>query len=414
MQTESHPKSTRFSDLNLIPPLLQALHHAGYQNATPIQSQAIPVVMQGKDLIGQAQTGTGKTAAFLLPFMNVWRGGDLRFPQGLVLLPTRELAAQVKVEADRLAPSKFFRTTVVYGGREIRKDIRELDQGCSLLVGTPGRVNDLIQRQALNLSRIRYVVLDEADRMLDIGFRPQIDRIMRSVPQNRQTLLMSATLPSAVMRLVDKYLVSPVHVNVSPPVLTVDKIDQRYITVDEDRKFSLLIEVLKREKLHQTIIFVERKKTADQLSQQVRRFYPESAAIHGDIEQRHRDQIMQAFRDSQILILIATDVMSRGIDVSGVSHIINFDMPNDIENYVHRIGRTGRMGREGIAISFVTPQQGQVLTDIEMMINRQIPQYRIEGFEAFRPKVTTPAQQTVTQPKVPVFGRPTKKYSNRL
>ena len=237
---------------------------------------------------------------------------------------------------------------------------------------------------------------------------------MHRVPEGRQTLMMSATLPADVMKLKNRYMTDPEHVNVSPAVMTVEKIEQRYITVDEDRKTELLLKVLGREQLRQCIIFVERKRGADRLYREIKAHHMKAAAIHGDLPQSQRERIMQAFRDGKIKVLIATDVMSRGIDVSGISHIINYDLPNDLENYVHRIGRTGRMGADGIAVSFVTPEQGEVLTSIEAMINREISADRVEGFEAFIPRVKVNKNGEAPKPAAKVFGRTRRTYSNRL
>jgi len=396
-----------------MPPLLDALDRAGYAEPSPIQAALIPVAMTGRDVMGQAQTGTGKTAAFLLPFMNRWRGGDPMKPQAIVLAPTRELAVQVAEEAEKLSPSRHFRTVPVYGGQRFGRQMDLLRQGCTLIVGTPGRVNDHLQRGTISLQNVRYVVLDEADRMLDIGFRPQIERIMRRVPAKRQTLLMSATLPAPVLKLAQRYMVDPEKICTTPEVLTVDKIEQKYITVDEEKKFDLLVKLLERETPRQCIIFVERKRTADRLHKMLKPISPKVAVTHGDLAQTQREKIMAAFRAGKIVSLIATDVMSRGIDVSGISHIINYDLPNDLESYVHRIGRTGRMGADGTAISFVTPEQGENLTGIEALINRLIAEDRVEGFDAFTRRV----KEDNKGPKAkasPVFGRSRRKYTNRL
>jgi ATP-dependent RNA helicase DeaD len=402
-----------FSEMNLIPPLLEAVHRTGYTHASPIQAQLIPIAMEGHDCIGKAQTGTGKTAAFLLPFMNRWRGGDLTRPQAIIVTPTRELAEQIYVEAKKLSPSKYFRSVCVYGGARFGKQIEELRKGCTLLVGTPGRLLDHLQRGTLDLSGIKYVVMDEADRMLDQGFRPQIERILRRLPEKRQTLLMSATLSDSIMKLTSRYQHDPKIINVSPAVMTVDKIDQRYITVDPEKKFDLLNEVMKHETIRQCIIFVERKRGADTLYKGLHKLHAGVHVIHGDLPQPKRNRIMAAFRDGKIPTLIATDVMSRGIDVQGISHIINYDLPIDIDNYVHRIGRTGRMGKDGISISFVTPDQGKILTEIETLINKMIPSYKIEGFEAFTPKKKE--EGPVEEKKItPVYGRHSRRYSNRL
>lgn len=406
-----------FASMPLIRPLHDAIAHAGYVKATPVQASVIPEAMKGLDIIGQAQTGTGKTAAFLVPFLNRWRPHGLKGPIGLVMCPTRELAVQVAQEAIKLAPSRKFRTVAVYGGTGMQSQLNALGRGCDLVVGTPGRIIDHLRRGSLNLSHVLYAVLDEADRMLDIGFRPDIEKILRRCPNQRQTLLMSATVPDSIKRLVNRYMKDPIHLNTTPSVLTVDKIRQAYITVDEERKFDLLMKVIEREQPRQCIIFVERKKWADNLYRKMKSLHPGTQAIHGDLAQTQREKIMGAFRAAKIHFLIATDVASRGIDVSGISHVINYDLPTDIENYVHRIGRTGRIGKDGVAISFVTPEQGGILTDIEMTINRLIEADMIEGFEASKPREersTNGEPEPAPQPRVPVFGSYSKKYSNRL
>ncbi len=453
---ETDPAMT-FTEMKLIRPLLDALDHAGYTHPTPIQEAVIPPGLRGRDVIGQAQTGTGKTAAFLIPFLNRWRPHTLQGPIGLVMTPTRELALQIATEAERLAPSRKVRCVPVYGGTGMQRQLDGLRRGCDLVVGTPGRVLDHIQRGSLSLSQVRYAVLDEADRMLDIGFRDDIERILRKCPTERQTLLMSATVPDSIKRLVNRYMKDPVHLHMTPEQPTVDKIRQSYFSVDPERKFELLKRVIEREKPRQCLIFVERKRWADNLYRDLKRAVAKAAVIHGDLPQSQREKIMAAFRTGDIKYLIATDVMSRGIDVNDLSHVVNYDLPMDIENYVHRIGRTGRIGKDGIAVSFVTPEQGPLLTDIEMMINRLIEPDRIEGFEAVSQKERKPpaevkvlftgpeslpkvkqteptgdegwwADDEPTPPstasdtdaegasaeKKPVFGRRTKRYSQRL
>ncbi len=443
-----------FADLGLMRPLMDSINQAGYTHPTPIQEAVIPPALRGKDVIGQAQTGTGKTAAFLIPFLNRWRPHTLKGPIGVVMTPTRELALQIATEADRLAPSSKFRCIPVYGGTGMQSQLNGLARGCDLVVGTPGRMLDHLQRGSMSLSQVRYAVLDEADRMLDIGFRDDIERILKRCPTERQTLLMSATVPESIKRLVNRYMKDPVHLHMTPNTLTVDKIRQSYFTVDPDRKFELLKRVIEREKPRQCLIFVERKRWADNLYRDLKRAVPKAAVIHGDLPQSQREKIMAAFRTGEIKYLIATDVMSRGIDVVDLSHVVNFDLPMDIENYVHRIGRTGRIGKDGIAISFALPEQGGLLTDIEMMINRLIEADQIEGFEAAAPRAKGPyrevkvvfsgldavkpppkpdgqeddgwgadaAPAAPTAPpiegndpvKKPVFGRRNKKYSQRL
>ncbi len=401
-----------FDALALSPLLVESLHRAAYHQPTPIQAALIPSALLGRDVIGQAQTGTGKTAAFLLPFMSSWSPEAGYGPQALVLAPTRELVVQVRDESRKIAPSPECKTVAIYGGQRIRTQINELKAGCHIAVGTPGRILDLLARGILDLSRLRYLVLDEADRMLDIGFRPDIERILRRCTRERQTLLMSATMPEEVLRLVHRYMRDPLHINLAPDRPTVDKIRQSYFTVDPEKKFELLLRVLVRDRPRQCIIFTQTKRGADKLYAKLKAKTKRAAVMHGDLAQPMREKIMQAFRDRRIVFLIATDVVGRGIDVTGISHVINFDLPEDIENYVHRIGRTGRMGADGVAISFVTPEQGKILTDIEGKINKLIMADQIPGFQGFEPRTIV---ETTEAPKaVPVFGRATRRYSKRL
>jgi len=405
-----------FHDLTLTPSVLAAVHRAGYYTPTPIQAAFIPEALTGRDLIGQAQTGTGKTAAYLLPFMSHWRDLNEPGPQALVLAPTRELVVQVCEEARKLAPSRHFRAVPIYGGQRIRTQLTEMSKGYALAVGTPGRVLDHLARGTLKLDRVRYVVLDEADRMLDIGFRPDIERILRRCPSQRQTLLLSATLPAPVLRLAQRYMVEPGNLNITPEKLTVESIRQSYITVDPARKFDLLLHVLEREQVRQCIIFCQRKRWAHSLYERLHEKYKGVAAMHGDLPQPSRDRIMQKFREAKITYLVATDVVGRGIDVTNISHIINYDLPEDPENYVHRIGRTGRMGADGIAIAFVTPEQGEELTNIECFINTQLQRQDDAAFQP-RPRQlpeTAPKAAEPPKPVTPVFGRRVRRYSNRL
>src|SRR3954447_22752257 len=361
-----------FHNLSLSPELLAALDRAGYREPTPIQAAFIPEALAGRDVLGQAQTGTGKTAAFVLPFFNNWTDDNRPGPQGIVLAPTRELVVQVAEEAAKLAPSRHCRSVPIYGGQRFRQQLTQLRLGCNLVVGSPGRVLDHLSRGTLSLEHVRYVVLDEADRMLDIGFRPDIEKILRRCPSRRQTLLLSATLPPPVLRLAQRYMVDPTNINLSPERVTVENIRQSYVTVDEDRKFDLLLRLFDREEPRQCIIFCERKRWVEDLYRLLRRKRGRVAAMHGDLPQPMRNRIMQGFRDGKIVYLVATDVVGRGIDVKNISHVINYDLPEDPENYVHRIGRTGRLGADGRAIAFVTPEQGRQLTDIELFINLQL------------------------------------------
>jgi ATP-dependent RNA helicase DeaD len=402
-----------FPALKLSPRLLAILSKINYLEPTPIQAALIPLALAGRDVIGQAQTGTGKTAAFLLPFLDGWEDKNEPGPKALVLAPTRELVVQVAEEAQKLAPSRHLRILPIYGGTRMRAQLTALHKGVDLVVGTPGRVLDHLARGTLSLSRVRYAVLDEADRMLDIGFRPDIERILRRVPVERQTLLLSATLPPPVLRLAQRYMHKPEHINLSPAKITVDNIRQTYVSVDEEKKFDLLIRVLKRENPRQCIIFCERKRWADKLYENLRRAHiPGVCAMHGDLPQPERNRIMKEFRSREITTLVATDVVGRGIDVTGISHIINYDLPEDPENYVHRIGRTGRMGADGIAIAFVTREQGKQLTAIEAYINHQIDQDFVDGFDGLAQKAEPEKQEP--KPYVPIFGKRIRRYKRGL
>jgi ATP-dependent RNA helicase DeaD len=331
----------------------------------------------------------------------------------LVLAPTRELVVQVAEEAAKLSPNKNCRAVPIYGGQRFREQLSLLRRGCNIAVGSPGRVIDHLGRGTLSLQSVRYVVLDEADRMLDIGFRPDIERILRQCPSRRQTMLLSATLPPPVLRLAQRYMVEPININLSPEKVTVESIRQSYFTVDEDRKFDLLLRVCARERPRQCIIFCERKRWVEDLYRMLRKKVQRVAAMHGDLPQPMRNRIMHGFREGKITYLVATDVVGRGIDVRNISHVINYDIPEDPENYVHRIGRTGRIGSDGIAIAFATPEQGEQLTQIERFINRQIDEDQIKGFQAYLPRVKLEVT-SVNKPVVPVFGRRVKRYSNRL
>ena len=363
--------------------MLEALNRAGYLEPTPVQAGLIPRALAGVDVVGQARTGTGKTAAFVIPILE--RLGPHhadRSPQALVLVPTRELAVQVRDEFVKLAHGRRTQIAAVYGGTPLRKQLEKLRRGVDVVVGTPGRVLDHLARGSLNLDHLRFVVLDEADRMLDIGFRPDIEKILRRVPSERQTLLLSATVPPPVERLARRYMREPESMNFSPRELAVETIAQYYFTVIAERKFDLLLRLLARENPQQAIVFCRTKRGTDKVYSRLSRKLEGVACIHGDLPQKTRDRVMADFRAGKVRLLIATDVVGRGIDVTGISHIINYDIPTFCDDYVHRVGRTGRMGRQGVAFTFVTPEEGPELTRIEMRINRLLERDEIPGFDA--------------------------------
>jgi ATP-dependent RNA helicase DeaD len=368
-----------FADLDLSPIMLRALDKMGFHKPSPIQEALIPLALDGYDVIGQARTGTGKTAAFAIPILEQLDPLKVNpFPQALVMVPTRELAHQVYGEFVKLADGCPTSCVELAGGKHMDRQMKTLRGGVQVAVGTPGRVLDHIQRGSLKLSNIWCVVLDEADRMLDIGFRPDIERILRRCPEQRQTLLLSATLAKDVLEIANRYLFEPKHVDCSKNEMSVDTIEQRYFLVDRVNKFELLVKLLKREHPPQAIIFCRTKLGTAKLHRALEQAFAHDPVfskmrldtIHGNMTQPQRDDVFKRLRSGTIQLLVATDVVGRGIDVSTISHIINFDLPQDCDDYVHRVGRTGRMGRDGIAFSFVTKDEGEQLTDIELRINR--------------------------------------------
>lgn len=406
-------KASGFEAMGLSHTMLTALAQAGYLEPTPIQAGLIPKAMEGVDVMGQAKTGTGKTAAFAIPILE---GLEMQKrppgPQAIVLVPTRELAVQVRDEFIKLAAGRKARIVAVYGGKPLRHQADQLRRGVDVVIGTPGRLLDHLGRRTLRLDSIGWAVLDEADRMLDIGFRPDIEKILRRLPASRQTMLFSATLPPPVVRLARRYMRDPLTLDYSPGDITVDTIDQYYFTVDPERKFDLLLRLLKREDPRQAIIFCRTRRGTEKLGQRLARRLSQVAAIHGDLLQRTRDRVMARFREGKIRYLVATDVVGRGIDVTRISHIINYDIPEFCDDYVHRVGRTGRMGAEGVAFTFVTPEEGNQLTRIEMRINRLLKRDEIPGFEAF----TEPEaiREEPAPESKPVFGRRQRRYRRAL
>ncbi|NIP86246.1 MAG: DEAD/DEAH box helicase [Planctomycetales bacterium] len=393
--------SVNFTDLSLSDTMLDALRAADYLAPTAVQAGLIPRVLEGADVMGQARTGTGKTAAFAIPLLEMLHTERRHPPQALVLVPTRELAVQVRDETVKLSHGRKTRTIAVYGGKPLRGQIEKLRRGADIVVGTPGRVLDHIGRGSLQLKDLRFVVLDEADRMLDIGFRPDIERILRHCPRQRQTLLLSATVPPPVQRLARRYMREPESLNFSPKEIAGETIAQFYFTVDQKRKFELLDRLLKRENPKQAIVFCRTKRGTDRVAQRIQKHHKQVGCIHGDLPQQARDRVMAKFRAGEVRILVATDVVGRGIDVTGISHIINYDIPQFCDDYVHRVGRTGRMSKEGVAegvaFTFVTPEEGNELTRIEMRIDKLLSRDEIEGFQ-------TQAQTAAAAEALPVPG----------
>lgn len=385
-----------FDDMDLSPVMRRALASAGFETPSPIQAELVPLALEGYDVIGQARTGTGKTASFMIPILEQLDSlEDCRDPQAIIVVPTRELADQVGREGERLAEGVPTEIAVLAGGKNINGQLRQLQNGVQIVVGTPGRLHDHLQRGSLRTDKVWCVVMDEADRMLDIGFRPQIERILRKCPRERQTLLLSATLPPTVRRLAESYMVDPEVIDCSKNEMSVETIEQRYFTVDQNRKGDLLDKLLRRENPEQAIVFCRTKRGTDRLYRQLSHTYDNVGAMHGDMQQRERDRVLQALRDRKLKILCATDVVGRGIDISTISHIINYDVPQDCDDYVHRVGRTGRMGRDGIAFTFIVPGEGEFLTSIEQRINKQLERDQFDDFEAVKPRVEVAKKEVV-------------------
>jgi ATP-dependent RNA helicase DeaD len=406
-----------FADLGLSEVMLTALSAARYHAPTPVQAGIIPRALAGADVLGQARTGTGKTAAFGIPILERLDQPEKGHkPRALALVPTRELAVQVRDEIAKLSHGRKLRCIALYGGKPIRAQISQLQRGSDIIIGTPGRVLDHLARGTLLLEHLITVVLDEADRMLDIGFRPDIEKILRRCPKQRQTLLLSATVDSGVERLAKRYMIDPEVMDFSPKTKGVDTIEQHYFTVEEQRKFDLLVRLLEREQPGQAIVFCRTKRGTDRVERKLSKKIEGVGSIHGDMAQNVRDRVMRMFRDSKVRILVATDVVGRGIDVTSISHIINYDMPQSSDDYVHRVGRTGRMGREGIAFTFVTPEQGAELTRIEMLINTLLKRDEIEGFQTVAqaaPPQPTPAEDEKPKPQPP-GQRPRRRHRRGL
>ena len=365
----------KFQDLDLLPELLDNVHAAGYENPTPIQEMAIPPALTGRDVLGTAQTGTGKTAAFTLPVIQRLdaMAGDEPKLRALVLTPTRELAAQIEESFRVYGKNMDLDHTVVFGCVNIKPQLRTLATGVDALIATPGRLLDLLERRALTLKDVGLFVLDEADRMLDMGFLPDVRRVIKHLPEKRQTLFFSATMPAEIMGLTDQLLVNPAVVNVDPVSSTAEAVEQHLYFVDKSDKARLLVDLLRDEAKSRALVFTRTKHGANKLTKQLLKANVVAAAIHGNKSQGARVRALEGFREGKIRVLVATDVAARGIDVDGVSHVFNYDLPNVPETYVHRIGRTGRAGRSGIALSFCDVEERPYLVDIERLIGQHVP-----------------------------------------
>ena len=365
-----------FESLNLCQPLLTALDEIGYVIPTPIQEQAIPLLIEGRDMLGCAQTGTGKTAAFSLPILDAMAGdpwpGKRRI-RSLMLCPTRELASQIRDNIDEYARHLDIRSMVMFGGVSQRPQENQLRKGVDILIATPGRLLDLIGQGLVDLSNVQFLVLDEADRMLDMGFIRDIRKILALIPEDRQSFLFSATMPSSIVELSRDMLYEPVKIEVTPESTTVEAIEQSLMFVMKSDKRALLTHIIRGENPERVLVFSRTKHGCNRIVKQLAADGVEALAIHGNKSQGARERALGRFRNGTLQVLIATDVASRGIDVSDISHVINLDLPNEPEVYVHRIGRTGRAGQGGIAIAFCDENEGEFLRNIEKTIRQKIP-----------------------------------------
>jgi ATP-dependent RNA helicase RhlE len=371
-----------FTDLGLAPELLRALSDRGYTAPTPIQSRAIPAVLGGRDVLAGAQTGTGKTAAFVLPMLQQLAAGTGRSPRALVLTPTRELAAQVADHARSYGKYVAVRTTVVFGGVSINPQIGELRSGCDLLVATPGRLLDLAEQGVLDLRGVGCFVLDEADRMLDMGFIPAIRRVLRLLPRVRQNLMFSATYSAPIRELANRLLREPVHIDVAARNATAERIEQHVYRVSREHKRHLLAHLIRAGNWTQVLVFTRTKHGANRLTQQLESNGIRAAAIHGNKSQGARTRALDDFKARRITALVATEVAARGLDIKELPHVVNYELPNVPEDYVHRIGRTARAGSAGRAISLVAPEEVPLLRDIEKLLARTLGTAALPGYAA--------------------------------
>lgn len=370
------PVPLGFDTLNLIEPICRALREEQYETPTPIQEQAIPHLLQGLDLLGCAQTGTGKTAAFALPILQrLAENRQAPGPKGvraLILTPTRELALQIETSLHVYGRHLKFHFASVFGGVRPNLQIRALSRGVDILVATPGRLLDLFNQGCLRMDKIDVLVLDEADRMLDMGFLPDVNKIVSAIPKNRQTMLFSATLPNEIVQLTQKYLKNPVTVSVSPQSSTVEKIEQRVFFVERENKGALLEVVLQDATVERALVFTRTKHGANRIARKLNKSRIHTEALHGNKSQAARVQALNKFRSGEVRVLVATDVASRGLDVDGITHVINFELPKEAESYVHRIGRTARAGAAGMAFSFCDEGERGYLSQIERVIKRDV------------------------------------------
>ncbi|HVF35601.1 MAG TPA: DEAD/DEAH box helicase, partial [Candidatus Saccharimonadia bacterium] len=396
MTDEKTFPESNFDTLGLSEPVMRAVRAVGYESPSPIQSATIPPMLAGRDILGQAQTGTGKTAAFALPILSQLDAAATK-PQALVLAPTRELAIQVAEAFQRYASDlPGFHVLPIYGGQAYGAQFGGLKRGVHVVVGTPGRIIDHLNRGSLDLSALRWLVLDEADEMLRMGFIDDVESILRKTPESRQTALFSATLPSAIKRIAERHLRDPAEITIASKTRTPTNVHQRYWLVSGLHKLDALTRILEAEPFEAMIVFARTKQATDELAERLTARGFSAAAINGDIEQKVRERTIARLRDGQIDILVATDVAARGLDVERVSHVLNYDLPYDPESYAHRIGRTGRAGRSGEAILFVTPRERNMLKVIERTTRQPIEAMSLPSVEAVNDRRMMKFMQKIT------------------
>ena len=389
MSAEKIEGEVTFDQFELAPQVLQAVHDAGYTSPTPIQAEAIPLALEGRDLIALAQTGTGKTAGFTLPIVHRLitepltgeDGEPLRRVRALILVPTRELAAQVEESFRKYGKHTDLRVVPIYGGVSMDAQLKALKNGVDVVVATPGRLIDHMERETVSFSDLEILVLDEADRMLDMGFAPQLNRIVREVPAYRQTLLFSATMPPEVEALARKYLRKPLVVQIGRRSETASSVTHAVYPVAHSRKTELLVELLKNFDMESVLIFTRTKHGADRVVSRLEEGGVAATAMHSDKSQGERTRALEDFKAGKIRVLVATDIAQRGLDVTGISHVINYDVPQEPEDYVHRIGRTGRAAASGDAFTFMSPDEISMVRTIERVIGQQIPRISVPGFD---------------------------------
>ncbi len=369
-----------FADLGLTPDTLKGVTDAGYQNPTPIQAQAIPVVLMGRDVLGVAQTGTGKTAAFTMPMIDILADGraKARMPRSLIIAPTRELAAQISDNFIKYGKYHPLSMALLIGGESFGDQEKALERGVDVLIATPGRLLDLYERGRILLNDVKVLVIDEADRMLDMGFIPDVERIVTLLPKIRQTLFFSATMDKEIRKLADKFLMNPKEIAVSLPATAATTVEQGLVTVKEMDKREALRRILRAKDIHNAFIFCNRKKDVDILYKSLTKHGFDAVALHGDMPQSRRNETLAKFKAGEAELLVCSDVAARGLDISNVSHVINFDIPVNAEDYIHRIGRTGRAGKTGHAYSLASPDDAKLLSAVENMLKQPIPPLHLE------------------------------------